>query len=310
MTDAQFNAGTRRQPLGDAKAGVSADLDALAAYVSSLDTFDPSPHRQAGGALSAAAAEGKAVFTRLDCASCHAGDEFTRSDRNNPADIGTIKPASGQRLGGALNGIDVPTLRDVWATAPYLHDGSAPTLEAAVRAHNGLTVSDTDLPRLLAYLREIGSEEKVNNSPQAARGLQGRYYAGNALDGSARLSRVEAVNFGWGNGSPGNNVPADNFSARWTGFVTIPRAGTYRFRTVADDGVRLWVDSTRRILNWSNKSAAATTTSAGITFKAGQKVPVTLEYYENRQGAVVRLQWQTPGTSSYVPIPLSALSPD
>ena len=39
MTDAAFNAGTRSQPLGDAKAGVSADLDALAAYVASLTTL-------------------------------------------------------------------------------------------------------------------------------------------------------------------------------------------------------------------------------------------------------------------------------
>ena len=37
MTDAQFNTGTRSQPLGDRKAGVSADLDALAAYVASLN---------------------------------------------------------------------------------------------------------------------------------------------------------------------------------------------------------------------------------------------------------------------------------
>ena len=41
--------------------------------------------------------------------------------------VGTIKPTSGQRLGATLTGIDPPTLRDVWATAPYLHDGSAAT---------------------------------------------------------------------------------------------------------------------------------------------------------------------------------------
>ena len=43
MTDADFNAGTRSQPLGDPKAGVSADLDALAAYVASLDTLRRQP---------------------------------------------------------------------------------------------------------------------------------------------------------------------------------------------------------------------------------------------------------------------------
>ena len=49
MTDLQFSTGTRSLPLGTAKAGVSADLDALAAYVASLDTFASSPLRNPDG---------------------------------------------------------------------------------------------------------------------------------------------------------------------------------------------------------------------------------------------------------------------
>jgi hypothetical protein len=45
MTDAEFNTGTRSQPLGDAKAGVSADLDALAAYVARWTPRPTSPWR-------------------------------------------------------------------------------------------------------------------------------------------------------------------------------------------------------------------------------------------------------------------------
>jgi hypothetical protein len=41
-------------------------------------------------------------------------------------DVGTIRqPGSGKRLGAQLTGIDPPTLRGLWDTAPYLHDGSA-----------------------------------------------------------------------------------------------------------------------------------------------------------------------------------------
>ncbi|HKQ38179.1 MAG TPA: putative Ig domain-containing protein, partial [Verrucomicrobiae bacterium] len=43
MTDTDFHAGTRSQPLGDSKTGLSSDLDALAAYVSSLVKFGNSP---------------------------------------------------------------------------------------------------------------------------------------------------------------------------------------------------------------------------------------------------------------------------
>jgi len=308
MTDAAFNTGTRSQPLGTAKAGVSADLDALAAYVISLNAFDASPARPANGALSTLAGEGRAVFTSLNCASCHGGTAFSNSGASNPSDIGTIKPSSGQRLSGPLTGIDVPTLRDVWATAPYLHDGSAATLADAVRAHNNVTVGDADLNRLVAYLREIGSEEANAPSPQVnGGGLVGRYYSGMALAGNPLLTRTEAVNFNWGSGAPAAGMPANQFSVRWTGSITIPSSGSYRVRTVSDDGVRLWLDGTQRINNWSNH-ATSTNTSDTISFTAGQRVAVTLEYFENGGQAVMQLQWLRPGTSTYVAIPIGNLN--
>jgi MSHA biogenesis protein MshQ len=45
-----------------------------------------------------------------------------------------------------------------------------------------------------------------------------------------------------------------------------------------------------------------------LSFTAGQRVPVTLEYYENGGNAVMRLQWRLPGTSSYVAIPVGNLN--
>jgi YVTN family beta-propeller protein len=166
MTDAQYNTGTRNTPLGDAKAGVSADLDALAAYVASLDTFAPSPTRPSASALSSTAQEGKTLFANLNCVSCHGGTAFTHSGGNTPQNVGTIKqPTSGSRLGGALAGLDIPTLRDVWATAPYLHDGSAPTLDAAIKAHTFVTANDADIAKVAAFLREIGSDEAAGAAP-------------------------------------------------------------------------------------------------------------------------------------------------
>lgn len=160
MTNEQYNAGTRNQALGDRKAGQSADLDALAAYVASLSTFDPSPWRSADGRLTAAAQAGAQVFKEAGCASCHKGQDFTTSsDATALKDVGTLNLASGRRLGGALGGIDVPALRDVWATAPYLHNGSAASLADAVRAHRGNTVEGAALDQLVAYLQQIGSEE-------------------------------------------------------------------------------------------------------------------------------------------------------
>jgi YVTN family beta-propeller protein len=308
MSDAQFAIGTRSQPLGDPKAGVSADLDALAAYVGSLGAFDASPYRSASGALGTLASEGRQVFTAQNCASCHGGTAFTISSTNNPRNIGTIKASSGQRLSGPLTGIDVPTLRDVWATAPYLHDGSAPTLALAVRAHNNVTLSDADLNRVTAYLREIGSEEASAPSPVAnGGGLLGVYYAGTALAGNPLLTRTEAVDFDWASAAPAASVPVNLFSVRWTGTITVPTTGSYRFRTVSDDGVRLWIGGTQVINNWTNHSATTNTTGT-INLTAGQRVAVTLEYFENTGSAVMRLQWRRPGTTSYVAIPTASLN--
>ncbi|MFK8017293.1 MAG: PA14 domain-containing protein, partial [Gammaproteobacteria bacterium] len=158
MNDADFDAGTRSEPLGDAKAGLSAELDALAAYLASLGDVDRSPYRADDGTLTTAAAAGKLVFATNGCGTCHAGTSFSGSgDGNALANVGTLTAASGQRLAGPLDGIDIPTLRDVWKTAPYLHDGSAPTLAEAVSAH--ATIDGDLLGDLVAYLRQIGQEE-------------------------------------------------------------------------------------------------------------------------------------------------------
>lgn len=162
MSDADFNSGTRNQPLGSPKAGLSDDLDALAAYVKSLVSESHSPHRSSDGSLTAMGKTGEKVFRQKNCAACHSGAAFSDSQPGVAHDIGTLKPSSGRRLNGELVSLDTPTLRGVWATAPYLHDGSAATLAAAVQAHQGLNLSAGELEALAAYLLQL------DNAPAAA----------------------------------------------------------------------------------------------------------------------------------------------
>ena len=308
MSDTQFNTGTRSQPLGDAKAGVSTDLDALAAYVQSLSAFGPSPWRNADGTLTTAASSGRTVFAQKNCAACHGGAAFTvSSDSSQLKNVGTIKASSGSRLGGTLTGIDVPTLRDVWATAPYLHDGSAATLEAAVSAHNNVTLTATELANVVEYLKQIGSEETTAPSATASgTGLLGQYFGGTTLAGSVLLTRTEAVNFSWGTASPGTGVPADNFSVRWTGTVEASASGSFQFQTYTDDGVRVWVNGTQVINNWTDHSPT-TNTSGTVTLTANQRYTITVEYYEKTGGATMQLRWKVPGSTTYVAIPANRL---
>ncbi len=157
LADADLNAGTRARPLGDPKAGVSPDLDALAAYVNSLAVAPASPWRQATGALTASAAAGEALFAER-CAGCHGGEDFTNSRDLVLADVGTLDANSASRLGQPLGGLDVPSLRDAWATAPYLHNGSAGSIEAAIQAHARIRLTATELQLVADYTRQIGGE--------------------------------------------------------------------------------------------------------------------------------------------------------
>ena len=155
MSDEDFNSGTRSDPLGDPKAGLSTELDALAAYVSSLTSVPFSPYRNADGSLTAEGELGKQVFANEGCGNCHSGTQFTDSAPGVLHDIGTISSASGGRSGQLLAGFDTPTLKGVWATAPYLHDGSALTLSQAVDAHSDVSLSESALRALVSYLQQI-----------------------------------------------------------------------------------------------------------------------------------------------------------
>ncbi|GAA5481528.1 PA14 domain-containing protein [Haloferula sargassicola] len=159
--------GLPHPPLGEPNAGRSADLDALAAYVTSLSGFAESPHRQPGGELTPSAQRGRTVFISENCASCHGGVNFTDSGSGPLHDIGTLKPSSGSRLGGVLDGFDTPTLRGLHDGAPYLHDGSAATLAEAVQAHEGVDLAGADLDDLVSYLLQIEDSEAAAPTPGA-----------------------------------------------------------------------------------------------------------------------------------------------
>lgn len=172
MSDEQY--ALSAPPMGPPKAGRSADLDALAAYVDSLDEVERSPHRQADGLPTTDGAAGRALFVAAGCVACHSGPSFTDSSLSLRHDVGTIGPGSGGRLGLPLDGLDTPSLLGVWATAPYLHDGSAATLEEVLTSRNpfdqhGQTaaLSSTEIAQLVAFLLELDGAEPPFDGPGA-----------------------------------------------------------------------------------------------------------------------------------------------
>ncbi len=130
------------------------------------------------GAIAERAKRGFALFNgKAGCSGCHGGWAFTDGSFH---DIGTAK---GDDIGrGRLfptsvklrYAFKVPTLRDVARRAPYMHDGSVPTLEAVVALYDRggierpsrsalihpLGLSEEEKADLVAFLRTLTSDPR------------------------------------------------------------------------------------------------------------------------------------------------------
>src|SRR5262249_46263130 len=147
------------------------------------------------------------------------------------------KPSSGNRLYGPLTGIDTPTLRDVWATAPYLHDGSATTIADAVQAHDNVSLTAQELSQVAAYAGQIGGQESsAPLAKGAGLGVVGAYYNDPNFGGAIVKQRTERINYTWPD-VPAPGVVADQFSVRWQGRIEAPVSGGYVFQTDSDEGI-------------------------------------------------------------------------
>ena len=156
------------------------ELEALRDFVNLAIPFPQNPNRAPDGQLTAEQHAGGALFDSY-CARCHSGPYLTDSGADNPTldFTGVIKlhdiltcaagdqPAPDEVLGKMHTkcDFDTPSLRGVFATAPYLHDGSAPTLRAAVdkvlkgigppgadRKPTEVVLTDEQKANLVAYL--------------------------------------------------------------------------------------------------------------------------------------------------------------
>jgi cytochrome c peroxidase len=110
-------------------------------------------------ALSASAQRGLTLFRgKGRCVSCHTGFNFTDEGYHNLG-VGMAKPSPdlGRYAVTKKNedegAFKTPTLRNVAASAPYFHDGSATTLDAVVEIYN---TGGTPNPYLSKKIKPLG----------------------------------------------------------------------------------------------------------------------------------------------------------
>jgi len=147
------------------------------------------------------------------------------------------------------------------------------------------------------------------------RGLQGEYF--NQIDTSiseipatwvADATRTdENVDFNWDENGPGIPIiNAQQFSARWTGFITALTTEAYTICATTDDGSRVWIDGSLVINTWYDKFPNEVC-AAPISWEAGSSHSLRVEYYNDLGSAQSQLSWSTPSIPKQI-VPASALS--
>ena len=114
------------------------------------------------------------------------------------------------------------------------------------------------------------------------------------------------ADFGSGRTEYSQLTSSDNWSARWTGFLTAPCAGTYEFRTLnnVDDGGRMWLDQKRVASTWAYGPFG------GATYLTAGDHDFKFDWYENTGGAAVQLQWKVNcNNADWTAIPNTAFKP-
>jgi YVTN family beta-propeller protein len=152
------------------------ELDAVVAYIMRELTHPPNLHRLPNGELTESQKRGKEIYYRTmtvdgreipekdRCITCHGGPNYSNFQM---ADVGTLKDNDSPTM------FDAPNLNNVYESAPYLHDGSASTLEEIWTRYNdhdqhgyANDMTKDQLNDLVEYLKCLGAERYYNEDTE------------------------------------------------------------------------------------------------------------------------------------------------
>jgi uncharacterized protein YkwD len=130
----------------------------------------------------------------------------------------------------------------------------------------------------------------------------GCYYSNTTLSGNPTLVRTDSqINFDWAAYAPAPGMPSGDYSVRWQGNFQFS-AGTYIFKAVASDGIRLYVDGNLILNQWRDQPSYLFTVQQPLA--AGSHL-ITVEYYEHNGWSTAHLTWQNGTPTAQLPSILS-----
>ncbi len=166
----------------------------------------------------------------------------------------------------------------------------------------------------------IGPSFSYNSQAPFQNGLRASFYGGTPpvadLNPTLTFSqpsfaqRIDPqINFNWVTKGPTNDADLDNWLGQWTGYVTVPTAGSYCFGTNADDGTKVYIGGTLVMSNWVDHTAADNQCTTQVTFAAGETKSIAVQYYDHTAQASLQLKVFGGPTGTQV-VPSGWLSPE
>jgi beta-glucosidase len=130
--------------------------------------------------------------------------------------------------------------------------------------------------------------------PASALELTAEYFGNTRLEGEPIVRREEKlIDYDSASGRVPDGVPAELWSARWTGTLKVRESGHYEIGFTGDDGYRVSLGDATLVEDWSDHGAR--TTTAAVDLEAGKAYVLKVEFYQSRGGAAARLVWSRPG---------------
>ncbi|MEU9657715.1 fibronectin type III domain-containing protein [Streptomyces chartreusis] len=147
---------------------------------------------------------------------------------------------------------------------------------------------------LLTTLATPASAAVTCNSPVFTR----QFFANTAFSGTPKKTDCDtAIDQNWGTNAPATGLPKDNFGVRWTLTRDFGSGGPFAFTASALDGIRVYLDGSRKVDLWKNTSTTVSKT-VNVTVPAG-KHTLRIDYVNWTGSARVKFGY-TPRTSASV----------
>ena len=275
-----------------------------------------------------------AVIYRKLCAECH-GDrgQGVQEKYDEPLHGNRSVEALAKRIARTMpeDNVGACVGEDAQQVAAYIYDAFY-----SPQAHARLSPPELDLARLTIAQYRTSITDLVgrfrpgfDKPPGPARGLKA-HYSGLVLPkpvdptfigplpknnlAKVRFDRTDAtVAFNFGAASPDPaKLSAEEFSVRWEGSVLAEETGVHEFIVKSENGVRLWVNDTKKALidGWVSSGPEVREQKKSVFLLGGRAYPVMLEFFKlEEKTASIHLQWRPPhGVVSA--IPARQLSPE